>query len=982
MLCLQETWAASDVEQLSITNYVGFHAEAMPSHGHPVAGLSTYFKMETFVHGRLVKLLSPVFWALIVRWTGDDNRGLIVVNVYAAMHTQGVQPSDFELLFEAIDDLRASNGADDIIILGDLNSDRFRRPAPARREEQLVLEYLRHLEANDYRIYPDRAVVTFMDASTTLDYVVVSPMIQVRAWKIEETLNSQHLPVVLTLETRQHQAPATDLEWRAPNLRFPPGNVLVARELLSGLLDTLQGIPTAEGLNEMIVRCFLMSGVEKRGVQCSSGSSWWKYVPSELQSKLRELEHDAQFLARHWSEGRSLFTVSEVIDFRRELNEVSMCCHRYAENALLQELRSQFQSHRLCWKVLKKLRSPDTSVAIEVGTLQRHFSTIFHRRDRPLCVTPGNQEGWGVTRPEDLCLDEPFTDEDLTRALKELNGNAGTGPQRIPSQALKDVFEDEKSRSVLLLLMNICFQEGVIPTPWGVAELFILHKGKGLLTVADNYRAIALSDDFRRVYERLLQHRIGAWSYATDATGRMQFGFKSGTGTTEAILSLRTFMFYATRVLNRPGFAVYIDLRKAFPSMSRTKIVETLRKKQAPAKIVRAVGSLLSGSMQRLKVNGRLSPPFPVTSGTPEGSINSPELFSVVYKELLAELDIHELPSDPSLIEPGKVYYVIFADDLSFLSLDLYLLGEKTSEFKARCRVFDMEMNANKTNWMAFLTPGTPSEPPLVQDWKLIVDGDEILNVDEFVYLGYKLDSFLTDEAHLRMINDRYLRAARVTGRLMRELRCTNLFNLRKFYVSMVFSQLYGLQFVDCSKVEFERGVGIFVKTSLGLPDSFPHVVACALLHVKNIFVFQLEQRMKCMIRWETKVDSPAFDAFFIDRTVLFPRGVGWNARFGEVLEDLGLLKTIDYRQHFTGLVSALENRCATDHRGRLLATEGRAFWTELGPEGHLSGELKQVLSLLTPESARIIFCLFADMLCWTALKCPTRTCETCVSKF
>jgi hypothetical protein len=172
---------------------------------------------------------------------------------------------------------------------------------------------------------------------------------------------------------------------------------------------------------------------------------------------------------------------------------------------LLQELRTQFPSQGLCWKILKKLRNPNPAVAIDVGTLWQHFSTIFHRRDRPVYIMPDVNDGWGAVREADADFNEPFTDAEMTRALRDLNGQAGTGPERIPAQALKDVFADDDSRSVLLMLMNLCFQEGIVPTSWGLAELFVLYKGKGLPTLSDSYRAIALSDDFRRIYERLIQ---------------------------------------------------------------------------------------------------------------------------------------------------------------------------------------------------------------------------------------------------------------------------------------------------------------------------------------------------------------------------------------------------------------------------------------------------------------------------------------------
>jgi hypothetical protein len=216
----------------------------------------------------------------------------------------------------------------------------------------------------------------------------------------------------------------------------------------------------------------------------------------------------------------------------------------------------------------------------------------------------------------------------------------------------------------------------------------------------------------------------------------------------------------------------------------------------------------------------------------------------------------------------------------------------------------------------------------------------------------------------------------------MRELHCANLESLKKFFVSMVFSQLYGLIFVDAEKVEFERGVGIFVKASLGLPDSFPHVVAMALLHVKHVKFFQVEQQLRFMLRWESRVGTPAFDALVIDRSVLFPMGVGLNAGFGRILVELGFSLTLDYRQHYQVIMDGLRARVDGGHRAALLATEGRAFWTEVGPDGYLSKEFVQVFSTLTWDAACIVVLLLGDMLCWSGLKNPTRKCPYCQGKF
>jgi hypothetical protein len=83
----------------------------------------------------------------------------------------------------------------------------------------------------------------------------------------------------------------------------------------------------------------------------------------------------------------------------------------------------------------------------------------------------------------EAALDLPFTDGELVQALKTLNSAAAVGPQCIPSTAIKEVFRDDSARPVLLSLMNRCWSEGSVPSCWGEAEIFILYKGKGVLSL-------------------------------------------------------------------------------------------------------------------------------------------------------------------------------------------------------------------------------------------------------------------------------------------------------------------------------------------------------------------------------------------------------------------------------------------------------------------------------------------------------------------
>jgi hypothetical protein len=262
------------------------------------------------------------------------------------------------------------------------------------------------------------------------------------------------------------------------------------------------------------------------------------------------------------------------------------------------------------------------------------------------------------------------------------------------------------------------------------------------------------------------------------------------------------------------------------------------------------------------------------------------------------------------------------------------------------------------------------------------MDGVAVELVDKFHYLGFRLDCHLVDNRHIELINGRYLRAARAVGKLMRDMRCVSPVSLKKFFVTLVFSQLYGAFLVDVNGVEFSKGVGVFFRTALGLPESFPTVVAMSFLEVKSLKFFTLEQRMNFFLKLKEKVGLPGYAALKLDRCVLFRLGVGLNSLFGNALVELGILRTLDYREHYSRIVEAMKSRLAAEHNADMLGAMGRMFWQEAFPGGFLPLGLKTTLGNLQGESARTLTLFLSDSLRWTALKAPTKPCDVCKAPF
>jgi hypothetical protein len=173
------------------------------------------------------------------------------------------------------------------------------------KREKSAVQWLTRLEANDFRILPDRPVVTYADAATTLDYVILAPTLgpRVSTWQVDEALNCQHLPLLVTFSTDDGVSSDDGLTRREPNLCFSSTAGAATQALVASLLNDVVAFPTVDSLYTAIVNSFFVYGVEKKAMIVDNGSSWWRHVPTDLQSKLRELESDAQFLAGQWVSG-------------------------------------------------------------------------------------------------------------------------------------------------------------------------------------------------------------------------------------------------------------------------------------------------------------------------------------------------------------------------------------------------------------------------------------------------------------------------------------------------------------------------------------------------------------------------------------------------------------------------------------------------------------------------------------------------------
>ncbi|KAJ2944193.1 hypothetical protein O0L34_g18171 [Tuta absoluta] len=260
----------------------------------------------------------------------------------------------------------------------------------------------------------------------------------------------------------------------------------------------------------------------------------------------------------------------------------------------------------------------------ELTRWAQHYSNLYSQE---IAIHPDALANF-ATRSEVTELDSPPTADEFYKAIRGLKLGKSTGLDNLPAELVRLGCVS----SPLYALLLRCWDEETIPQDMRDADIITLYKGKGDRGDCNNYRGISLLSIAGKAFAKVILSRLE--TLAARIYPESQCGFRGGRSTTDMIFTLRQLQ-EKCREHRTPLYMAFVDLNKAFDTVSREGLYEVLRRVGCPPKLFNLVRSFHDNMNGSVMFDGERSTSFGVNRGVRQGCVLAPTLFGIYLSALL-----------------------------------------------------------------------------------------------------------------------------------------------------------------------------------------------------------------------------------------------------------------------------------------------------------------------------------------------------------
>jgi hypothetical protein len=330
------------------------------------------------------------------------------------------------------------------------------------------------------------------------------------------------------------------------------------------------------------------------------------------------------------------------------------------------------------------------------NALNDRFITIGHKTSEtiPQAAPPlpkEEEEKKEEDRPPPSFKLNHTTTEIVAKTMKNINPNKANDIFKIKPIILKELADFLSPH--LTILYNNAIDENRYPDPLKVTKLIELYKCKNKTDPA-NYRPISLLPIIAKIFDTIINSQLMTHLTTHNIISPTQYAFRPDSSTT---LALQTIInnIHKNRKNKQPLLAIYVDLSKAYDTVSHDKLLHKLRHQfNFTASTTDFFASYFHNRQQSTHTQHAQSKMKTITHGIPQGSTLSTTLFLLYINDI-----INTTPKSKVYTYADDTTLVITADSVHNLqTLAQSELNNLINYFHSN----NLVPNPTKTNYSVF----------------------------------------------------------------------------------------------------------------------------------------------------------------------------------------------------------------------------------------------------------------------------------------
>ena len=564
--------------------------------------------------------------------------------------------------------------------------------------------------------------------------IVSSDLIAHTTWSAHIALDSDHIPIILKFTK---DADFIISEKRTfVNFRKTDWNRF--EELCDAQFGQLAD-PTSAYVGERIFREILV----KVGKSC---------IPAGRIAKLRP---NFPLEASRLADERDAIRREDAADPRlRQMNiEIGNLVSEHCREKWRTHLQESDRGSKRLWSTLKNLtnprRSENPTLSFEGGytpldsrkcasALNRQFVEHPSKPDKNRRVIQRRLRNLSLPRDEIV-----FSPADVSIAIKSAKNSTALGPDGLAIIMLKHL--GKRGVEYLSKIFNRCLNSLEIPDMWKLGKIIPLLKPGKPSNQGSSYRPITLLSPVVKVLESLLLPTLRENLPLADH----QHGFRAGHSTTTALCEVATSISDGlnSKRPHQRTVVVALDLKKAFDTVSHTKLLQDIYDSTLPNVYKRWLSNYMAGRRSYVEFRGSRSGFRKNKQGVPQGGVLSPLLFNAY---------LSKMPTPPP-----ELKLISYADDCTILTTgrNIEVLEERLNGYLPVLSTFLADRNLQLSAPKSTATLFTTWAKETTRELDVRIEDTPIPSCRNPKILGVVFDSLFTFAKHAEGV------AARVKGR-------------------------------------------------------------------------------------------------------------------------------------------------------------------------------------------------------------------------